>query len=68
MAVDEKHWLPNRDNLTQQIQMELSQKQKTFSEFFFSFWISILNFRHLGTEYDPHSSYIFGNTGSENYG
>ena len=31
----------------QPIQMELYQKQKTFSEFFFSFLKSILNFTHL---------------------
>ena len=32
LTVDGKHYLLNRDNLTQPIQMELSQKQKTFSE------------------------------------
>ena len=37
----------NRDNLTQQIEMQLFQKQKTFCEFFFSFLKSILNFKHL---------------------
>ena len=28
-----KHYLLNRDNLTQPVQMELNQKQETFSEF-----------------------------------
>ena len=27
--------------------MKLSQEQKTYSDFFFEFWISILNFKHL---------------------
>ena len=36
-AHDDKHYLFNRDNLTEPIQMELSQKQNTFSHFFFFF-------------------------------
>ena len=36
LTVDDKHYLLNRDNLTQSIQMQLDQKQKTFSEFFSS--------------------------------
>ena len=55
LAVDDKHYLLNRDNLTQQIQMQLYQKQKTFSEFFFAFLKSILNFKHLPRKDDPHS-------------
>ena len=34
LTVNDKHYLLNRDNLTQPIQMQLYQKQKTFSEFF----------------------------------
>ena len=34
LAADEKHYLLNRDNLTQPTQMQLSQKQKAFSQFF----------------------------------
>ena len=34
LAADEKHYLLNRDNLTQPTQMQLSQKQKDFSQFF----------------------------------
>ena len=33
----DKYSLRNRDNLTQPIQMQLSQKQETLSEFFFAF-------------------------------
>ena len=47
LTVDEKHYLLTRDNLTQTIQIELSQKQKHFFVFFFAFLKSILNFKHL---------------------
>ena len=53
LKLDEKHYLLNRDNLTQQIQIQLSQKQKTFSEFFFAFSKSILNFKQLPKKDDP---------------
>ena len=35
LIVDNKHYLLNKDNLKQPIQMQLYQKQKTFSEIFF---------------------------------
>ena len=47
LAADDKHYLLNRDNLSQPIQMQLSQKQKTFSQFNFPFLKSILNYKHL---------------------
>ena len=53
-TVNDKHYLLNRDNLTQPIQIQLSQKQKTFSEIFFAFLKSILNFKHLRKKDDPH--------------
>ena len=55
LTVDEKHYLLNRDNLTQPIQIQLSRKQKTFSEFFFAVLKSILNFKHLATKDDAYS-------------
>ena len=55
LTVNDRHYLLNRDNLTQPIQMQLSQKQKTFSEFFFAFLKSILNFKHLPKKDDPRS-------------
>ena len=54
LTVDDKHYLLNRDILAQRIQMQLSQKQKTFSEFFFAFLKSILNFKHMPKKEDPH--------------
>ena len=47
LTTDDKHYLLNRDNLAQQIQMQLSQKQKTFSQFFFAFLKSIINYKHF---------------------
>ena len=58
LTVDEEYYLLNRDNLTQTIQMKLSQKQKTFSQFFFFFFAflkSILYFKNLQKEDDPDS-------------
>ena len=55
LTVDEKPYLLTRDNLTQTIQIQLSQKQKTFFEFLFAFLNSILNFKHLPKNDDPHS-------------
>ena len=55
LAVNDKQYLLNRDNLTQPIQMQLSQKQKILSQFFFAFLKSILNFKHLPKKDDPHS-------------
>ena len=55
LTVDEKHYLLSRDNLTQTIHIQLSQKQKTFFQFFLAFLKSILNFKHLPKKDDPHS-------------
>ena len=54
-TVNDKHYLLNRDNLTQTIQIQLSQKQKTFFQFFLAFLKSILNFRDLPKKDDPRS-------------
>ena len=55
LMVNDRHYPLNRDNLTQPIQMQLSEKQKTFSEFFFAFLKSILNYKHLPKKDDPRS-------------
>ena len=55
LAVDDKHYLLNRDNLTQQIQMQLYQKDQTFWEVFSCFLKTILNFKHLPKNDDPNS-------------
>ena len=55
LAVNDKHYLLNRGNLTHPIQRQLSQKEKTSSEFFFALFKCILNFKHLRKIDDPHS-------------
>ena len=55
LSLDDKNYLLNRDNLTQSIQIQVAQKQKTFSDFFFAFLKSILNFKHLAKKDDPQS-------------
>ena len=52
---DENYSLLNRDNLTQPIHMQLSQKQKTFPGIFFTFLKSILNFEHFEKNHDAYS-------------
>ena len=47
LTADDKYSLLNNHNLTQPIQMQLSQKQKTFSQLFFAFLKSMLNFAHF---------------------
>ena len=66
LAANEKYALLNRDNLTIPFQMQLSQKQKTFSEFFAAFLKFRLNFKYFETKYDPHRFCISEITDSEN--
>ena len=47
LSEDDKYCLFYNDNLLQPIQILLSQKQKTFSEFFSGFLKSTLNFEHF---------------------
>ena len=55
LTVDEKHYLLNRDKLTEPIEVQLTQKQKAFSPFFFAFLNSLLNLKHLPEKDDPRS-------------
>ena len=65
MTADDKYSLLNRRNLMEPIQILLSQKQETFSEFFFSFLKSTLNLEHFQKKDDPHSQCIAEITVSE---
>ena len=56
-AVD-KYCLPNREYLTQPIQVQLSQKQKTFPWFFSAFSESKSNFEPFQRKDDSHSLLI----------
>ena len=66
MAADEKYPLVKRDSLTIKFQMQLSQKQKTFSEFFAAFLKSTINFKHFAKKDDTHRFCISEITVSEN--
>ena len=56
LTVDDKHYMLTRDNLTQTIWTQLSQKQKIFFRFFFvTFLKCILNFKHLPKKDDARS-------------
>ena len=68
LSADGKYSLLNRDNLTEPIQMQLSRKQKTFSEFFCAFLKSTLNFEHSQKKDDSHSWGISKITESEKQG
>ena len=52
---DDKYSLLYRENLTQQIQILLSQKPKTFSQLFSEILKRILNVEHFQKKHDPHS-------------
>ena len=54
LSADRKYFLFNRDNLKQPIQIQVSRKQKTFSEFFAAFLKSSLNFEHFQKRDDSH--------------
>ena len=53
LAAHDKYSLLNRDNLKEPMQMQLSQKGKAFSQLFFKFSKSRLNFKHFHQKDDP---------------
>ena len=53
--MDEKHYLFTRDKLMQTIQIQLSEKQKTFCEFLFAFSKSIINLQYFRKKDETHS-------------
>ena len=62
---DQKYSLLYRENLTQPIQILLSQKRKSFSNFFSAFLKYTLNFEHFQKKDDPPSRCISRITVSE---
>ena len=62
---DEKYSFLYRENLTQPIQILLSQKRKTLCQFFSTFSISTLNFEHFQKKDDSHRRCISQITVSE---
>ena len=55
---DKKYSLLYRENLTQPIQILLSQKPKTFSQLSSAIWKPTLNFESFQKKDDPHSRCI----------
>ena len=55
LTADDKYSILNRGNLLQHFQMQLSEKQKTFSEFVFGFSKFRFNFEEFQKKYDPPS-------------
>ena len=57
LTARDKYSLGDRENFTQPIQMQLSQKQEIFSQFFFFFFFaflkSILNFERFPKKEHP---------------
>ena len=54
LTADDKYSLLKRENLTEPIQMQLSNKQKNFFRFFFgTFFKSRSNFEHLEKKDNP---------------
>ena len=47
LTADDRYSLISKNKLMQTIQMHLSQKPKIFSELFFAFFESVLNFEHF---------------------
>ena len=68
MSAVDKCSLGNTDNLMQPIHMQLSQKLKTFSEFFLAFSKCRLNFEHFQKKDDAHSLFICEATAWEKRG
>ena len=68
MSAVDKCSLPNRDNLMEPIHMQLSQRLKTFCEFFLAFSKSSLNFELFQKKDDAHSLFITGATACEKRG
>ena len=59
LSADGKYSLFKRDNLTQPIQIQISRKEKTFSEFFSVFLKSTLNFKHFQKKgWVPYQRYL----------
>ena len=55
LTVNNKHYLLNRDNLMEPVQVQLSREKKTFCEFFFAFLKSILICKYLRKKGYPDS-------------
>ena len=55
LTADDKYRVQDCENLPLPIQMQLSEKRKTFSQFFVTFLESTSNFKHFEKKDDLHS-------------
>ena len=55
LIVDDNDYMLNKDNLTQPIQVQLSQTQKTFSQFSLAILNSALNVKNVPKKDKSHS-------------
>ena len=68
LTADGKYPVQGCENLQLPIQMQLSEKRKTFSEFFVPFLESTSNFKHFEKKDDRHSYFISEITDCERLG
>ena len=68
LTLDDIYSLLNSDDITQPIQIQLSKKQRTFSELFYKFLKDWLNFEHFEKHDDDHSLCISEITDCERRG
>ena len=54
----DKYSVLNREYITHPIHMQISQKQRTFSQLFFASFKSRLNFEHIEKKDDTHISWV----------
>ena len=66
LAGDEKYLVLHNDNLTILTEMQLSEKQKTLSQFFAVFLKCISNFERFEKQDDPQRCCMFDITNSKN--
>ena len=65
LPADENNPVLNRQNLTIRVHMQLSQEQKTFSNFFPRFLKCAINFKYLEKKDNPHRFCISEITNSQ---
>ena len=66
LTANDKYSLISKDKWMQRIEMHLSQKQKTFSQFFSAFFQSALNFKHFQKNMTL-IAYVFPNIPTKKY-
>ena len=58
-TANDKYTVPDCENLSSRIQMQISSKEKIFLNFFLRFLETALNFKHFERKDDRHTYFIF---------